>query len=67
MVDIALIPGNRIALLDLLEAAARQVRAWRRRARGRAQLTRMGERELRDLGLSRFDARREAGKPFWRP
>ena len=67
MVDIALIPSNRIGLLDLLEAAAHRVGVWQRRARGRAQLSRMGERERSDLGLSRFDARREIDKPFWRP
>ncbi|MEE8544396.1 MAG: DUF1127 domain-containing protein [Alphaproteobacteria bacterium] len=38
---------------------------WRRRARGRRSLARLSERELRDLALSRSDARLEAGKPFW--
>ncbi len=66
MVDIALIPSNRVGVLDLVEAAARRLEVWRRRARGRRSLARMGERELRDLALSRSDARLKAGKPFWR-
>ncbi len=66
MVDIALIPSNRVGVLDLVEAAARRLELWRRRARGRRSLARLSERELRDLALSRSDARLEAGKPFWR-
>lgn len=39
---------------------------WRRRARGRRQLARMSDRELRDIGCSQADAHREINKPFWR-
>lgn len=39
---------------------------YRCRCRERAQLLAMGERERRDIGISRYDALREAGKPFWR-
>jgi uncharacterized protein YjiS (DUF1127 family) len=39
---------------------------WRRRARGRAELAALSDRELRDIGLTRYDARGEIGKPFWR-
>ena len=49
--------------------AARIVRtlaAWLRRARGRTQLARLSERELRDIGLTPADAARECAKPFWR-
>ncbi len=66
MVDIALIPSNRFGVLDLVEAAARRLEVWRRRARGRRWLARMSEHERRDLALSRLEARAEAGKPFWR-
>ncbi len=38
---------------------------WRQRARQRRQLLRLGERELRDIGLSPWDALREGGKSFW--
>jgi uncharacterized protein YjiS (DUF1127 family) len=39
---------------------------WLRRARTRRQLDSLSDHELRDLGLDRGDATREAGKPFWR-
>lgn len=39
---------------------------WRRRARGRAELAALSDRELRDIGVTRYDARHEIGKPFWR-
>ena len=40
--------------------------AWERRARERRTLGEMSEHMLKDLGISRVDARREAAKPFWR-
>ena len=40
--------------------------AWERRARERRTLGEMSEHMLKDLGISRVDARREAEKPFWR-
>ena len=42
------------------------LREWQRRAHGRAELAELGDRELRDIGLTRYDARHEIGKPFWR-
>jgi len=39
---------------------------WRRRARSRRELTARTDRELRDLGITRYDASREAAKRFWR-
>jgi uncharacterized protein YjiS (DUF1127 family) len=39
---------------------------WQRRAHGRAELAALSDRELRDIGVTRFDAGREIGKPFWR-
>ncbi len=48
--------------------AARIVRTletWRRRARSRTELARLGDGELRDIGLTPADAARECRKPFW--
>lgn len=39
--------------------------AWRKRARSRRELMTLGERELWDNHLTRCDAMKEAGKPFW--
>lgn len=42
------------------------LQCYRRARRERAQLLAMGERELRDLGLSRVDAVRYAAQSPWR-
>ncbi|HUK59187.1 MAG TPA: DUF1127 domain-containing protein [Stellaceae bacterium] len=39
---------------------------WLQRRRERAQLLQLTERELRDIGITRCDALREAAKPLWR-
>lgn len=48
-----------IYLSDLLST-------WEGRARERRSLAEMSNHMLKDLGISRTDARREAEKPFWR-
>ena len=40
--------------------------AWRRHA-SRTRLAQLNDHLLKDIGLSRADAWREAAKPFWRP
>lgn len=35
------------------------------RSRGRSSLTELDDRLLRDIGISRAEARRESNKPFW--
>ena len=42
------------------------LREWRRRARDRAQLARLDDHMLRDIGLTRADAEFLSNKPFWR-
>ena len=42
------------------------IRLWRERVRERHAFHTLGHRELRDLGLSRWEAERELAKPFWR-
>ena len=42
------------------------LKEWRRRARGRRELAVLCDRCLRDIGATRYDAYREARKPFWR-
>jgi uncharacterized protein YjiS (DUF1127 family) len=37
------------------------------RARQRQALRALDDRLLKDIGVSRADAEREANKPFWRP
>jgi uncharacterized protein YjiS (DUF1127 family) len=45
---------------------AERLYCYRQSRRERAQLLAMGERDLRDLGLSRIDALRLATPPTWR-
>lgn len=55
---------------QLLRAAFRAIaatlRLWRRRWRNRQELTRLDDRTLRDIGLTRGDAEFLINKPFWR-
>ena len=39
---------------------------WLRRIESRRELADLGDRALRDIGITRVDAMREAEKPFWR-
>ncbi|OQX30523.1 MAG: hypothetical protein B0D96_13545 [Candidatus Sedimenticola endophacoides] len=56
--------------LDRLTRRARAVMQWCRlchqRARGRRALRRMSDTILRDIGITRIEALREARKPFWK-
>ncbi|HEX6959990.1 MAG TPA: DUF1127 domain-containing protein [Ferrovibrio sp.] len=54
------------ALARLLAARIGGLLAWQRRARERGQLAELSDIYLKDMGLSRADALREASRPFWR-
>ncbi len=51
---------------NLVDWALARIGEWRRRQRSRAELARLDERMLRDIGVSQADAWRECNKPFWR-
>ncbi len=55
------------ALLTLPERIADALYEWQRRASERHHLRQLSDHMLKDIGLSRFDVERMAGKPFWRP
>ena len=60
-------PRPAVRRSDSLVARIRRALAkWHSRARGRTQLARLSERELRDIGLTSAEAAREYAKPFWR-
>lgn len=50
----------------LLRSVLATLMAWQERASQRHLLAQLGERELKDMGISRADAESEARKPFWR-
>ncbi len=52
--------------MELVNRVRRVVGTWRRRIRERQAFARLDYRELRDIGLSRWDVERELAKPFWR-
>lgn len=52
--------------MPLLRRLIATLRTLHRRASSRALLARLDERMLRDIGISRADALREADKPWWR-
>ena len=52
--------------LQVLVRAADLLATWEGRARDRQRLAHMSEYLLKDLGISRADARSESDKPLWR-
>jgi uncharacterized protein YjiS (DUF1127 family) len=43
------------------------MQGWQQRSRERAELARLDDRMLRDIGVTRGDVWQEINKPFWRP
>ncbi len=65
----AILERTRPALAERWRPVAKLVRLiglLRRRAAERRALLAMSERDLRDIGITRLDAQREAAKPLWR-
>lgn len=54
-----------LGLAWLAVEAVERINCYRRARRERAQLLGLNDYELRDLGLSRVDAIREASRPLW--
>ena len=67
MVDISLSPPKKFLFTEVLDALQPLYRRARDRARQRAELARMSDREFHDIGVSRAQVWREVSKPFWRP
>ncbi|MHA1597970.1 MAG: DUF1127 domain-containing protein [Alphaproteobacteria bacterium] len=57
--------GIRLFLVDCRRLGDLLV-MWQRRSAGRQKLENMDARLLKDMGIGRIDADREAAKPFWR-
>ncbi|MGB0721007.1 MAG: DUF1127 domain-containing protein [Gammaproteobacteria bacterium] len=54
------------SLTGLIAYGSALLALWVQRHRQRRRLTRLDERLLADIGVSRQQARAEAAKPFWR-
>ena len=63
-----LMPAERrpLRLRHGLRGLAGVLASWSDRARQRRRLTDLDDHLLRDIGKTRAEALREAGKPFWR-
>lgn len=48
-----------------LRSVVAQVNRWRQLSRDRAELARLSNEQLRDVGLNRVDVLREISRPFW--
>jgi len=57
---------TRPAAVPVIAAVLARLAAWAQRHRQRRALARLDPDLLRDVGLTRTDALRESGKPFWR-
>jgi uncharacterized protein YjiS (DUF1127 family) len=53
-------------LSDLFLAVVTLMQSWGVHAQERRMLLQLDERMLKDIGITRVDATREAMKPFWR-
>jgi len=56
----------RRSLRAVLTSLLAMLQKWRRRSRQRAELARLDERMLRDIGVTPGDVWHEINKPFWR-
>ncbi len=63
---ITLTPATHRQPCSLCEQLWFTVRTWYRRVRQRRQLAALSDWQLDDIGISRVEAQREAGKAFWR-
>ena len=50
----------------MLSSLVRTIEIWLIRRHGRQELNSLDDEQLKDVGISREDALREASKPFWR-
>jgi uncharacterized protein YjiS (DUF1127 family) len=60
------IPQNVRRPIHPFAAAWILIASWIGRTRQRNALATLDDRMLQDIGITRYDAARECGKPFWR-
>lgn len=66
MIPVSRLPAVRSTLAALLGTLGDTLRTWQTRARQRRELRSLDDEVLRDVGISRAQARFSADKPFWR-
>jgi uncharacterized protein YjiS (DUF1127 family) len=63
---VPLLSGIALAIVACPIRASETVLTWLDRVHRRRTLDRLSDHTLKDIGLSRADADREARRPFWR-
>lgn len=58
--------NREVSFTNLIMDYLKQIKMAYRKQRSRRALVRLSSHQLKDIGLSRTDAIREASKPFWR-
>jgi len=66
MIPVSRLPALRSTLAALLGTLGATLRTWQIRVRQRRELRDLDDAVLRDVGISRAQARFSAEKPFWR-
>jgi len=57
--------GKRLISAEIMRVAT-LAKTWGQRTRSRRHLSTLDAKQLKDVGLTRIDAQREAQKPFWK-
>ena len=60
-------PQPRTARGRLWRRLGHRLNTWRRDERSRRELTKLSDRILQDIGLSRGEAKSDFSRPFWPP
>ena len=55
------------AMAETAAAWGRRLQLWQERVQRRSRLSKLDDRRLAELGLTRAQVIRELEKPFWRP
>ncbi|MBF0326717.1 DUF1127 domain-containing protein [Magnetospirillum moscoviense] len=57
---------RRRAIDHAITATVGRVKLWAGRLVGRAELSRLSARDLKDIGVTEYEVRMECAKPFWK-
>jgi uncharacterized protein YjiS (DUF1127 family) len=59
-------PENRDKAMTRSKELKHLLSRWLQKRRQRRALSQLTDSELRDIGITRYDAAKEAAKPFWK-
>ena len=59
--------GSKLSVRSILVSVKNTLAKWQHNYSSRIYLEELSDHMLKDIGVSRSEARDEASKPFWRP